>query len=518
MFYCLLLLIIIMSVFLLYLNFKKMYIVNLQLMLIAYILSILSIVLYLSKDTYYYNLLKQYFYLPDFLWRKFFFLGISRFNLIRLMNLFSLLIVPLGIQFVLKLSPALPRIISRIICITSWINCLFQQLLYDPGLNLKYYYFLYPDYTNTTEYTHLQDTLYSFTRSVNVFLFLLSIVLLALAFKNAPKLKLFRLNYLYLFTGYTLIGIVYLIFISKVPAFCLNISKLSRTYTYTPIYLNDSALFYQLLAFFLGLALLILTYASWQITRLNLQMTQEELVLAKEISASETTSKIFCHYIKNELLAIEAEIEMLPVAPENRSARNALQQRCNTLYQRIDDLHRNTKTGELRLKKCIMQDILHQALMPYQKNQDIPPALQIIENYPSESIIGFVDKYYMLQALDNIFRNATDAMADLSEDRQQLILTLTTANDWIKITIHDSGVGISPENLKNVFMPFYSSHPHAQHWGIGLSLTYKIIRAHEGTIEITSSPGIGTTVTLLLPMIHQVLTPKKESKHHAGKN
>lgn len=67
MFYCLLLLIIIMSVFLLYLNFKKMYIVNLQLMLIAYILSILSIVLYLSKDTYYYNLLKQYFYLPDFL-------------------------------------------------------------------------------------------------------------------------------------------------------------------------------------------------------------------------------------------------------------------------------------------------------------------------------------------------------------------------------------------------------------------------------------------------------------------
>ena len=169
MFYCLLLLIIIMSVFLLYLNFKKMYIVNLQLMLIAYILSILSIVLYLSKDTYYYNLLKQYFYLPDFLWRKFFFLGISRFNLIRLMNLFSLLIVPLGIQFVLKLSPALPRIISRIICITSWINCLFQQLLYDPGLNLKYYYFLYPDYTNTTEYTHLQDTLYSFTRSVNVF-------------------------------------------------------------------------------------------------------------------------------------------------------------------------------------------------------------------------------------------------------------------------------------------------------------------------------------------------------------
>lgn len=109
-------------------------------------------------------------------------------------------------------------------------------------------------------------------------------------------------------------------------------------------------------------------------------------------------------------------------------------------------------------------------------------------------------------------------MADLSEDRQQLILTLTTANDWIKITIHDSGVGISPENLKNVFMPFYSSHPHAQHWGIGLSLTYKIIRAHEGTIEITSSPGIGTTVTLLLPMIHQVLTPKKEGKHHAGKN
>lgn len=518
MFYCLLLLIIIMSVFLLYLNFKKMYIFNLQLMLIAYVFSILSIVLYLSKDTLYYNVLKQYFYLSDFLWRRFFFLGISRFNLLRGMNFFSLLIVPLGIQFVLKLSPVMSRVISRIICTVSWMNFVIQQIIYDPGLNIRYYYFLYPRYLSVSQYIHLQKDIYTVTRSVNLFLFLLSIFLLALASKNAPKLKLFRLNYLYLFTGYTLIGGVYLIFISKVPAFYLKISKLSGTYTYTSIYFSDNAIFYQLLTFFLGLALLLLTYASWQIARLNLQVTQDELVLSKEISASDTTSKIFCHYIKNELLALEAEIEMLPVAQENLPARNALQQRCNTLYQRIDDLHRNTKNGELCLKKCSMQQILQQALDPYRPDRINPQGMNITENYPSHPIIGFVDKHYMLQALDNIFHNAADAMISLPVEDRKLSITLTTANNWITVSVVDSGVGISPDNLKNVFIPFYSSHPRAQHWGVGLSLTYKIMRAHEGNIDITSSPGTGTTVTLLLPVIHQVLTQKKEGNHYDRKN
>ena len=69
------------------------------------------------------------------------------------------------------------------------------------------------------------------------------------------------------------------------------------------------------------------------------------------------------------------------------------------------------------------------------------------------------------------------------------------------------------ENMKNIFTPFYSSHPYSQHWGIGLSLTYKIIHAHEGKIDIQSIPKEGTTVTLLLPLIqHTVKTKRKKDK------
>ena len=90
MFYILIFIIILMSLFLLYMNIKKMHVGIVQLIMVAYFLSMLSIVIYLSRDTYYYNFLKSYFYLPEFLWREFFFLKISKFNIIRIMNFFFL--------------------------------------------------------------------------------------------------------------------------------------------------------------------------------------------------------------------------------------------------------------------------------------------------------------------------------------------------------------------------------------------------------------------------------------------
>ena len=65
----------------------------------------------------------------------------------------------------------------------------------------------------------------------------------------------------------------------------------------------------------------------------------------------------------------------------------------------------------------------------------------------------------------------------------------------------DTGKGIAPENLSQIFTPFYSSYPIRTHWGVGLSLTYKIIEAHEGHIDIESELDTGTIVKILLPQI-----------------
>ena len=130
-----------------------------------------------------------------------------------------------------------------------------------------------------------------------------------------------------------------------------------------------------------------------------------------------------------------------------------------------------------------------------------PASVNVRLNLPPQPILAMVDPVYMEQALHNIIKNSIDAMEDTPAEKKELTVTLGSSRQWIAVDIKDTGKGISKENLENIFLPFYSSHPYSKHWGIGLTLTYKVIHAHEGKIVVNSTPGAGTTVEVLLPNI-----------------
>ena len=69
----------------------------------------------------------------------------------------------------------------------------------------------------------------------------------------------------------------------------------------------------------------------------------------------------------------------------------------------------------------------------------------------------------------------------------------------IEVRITDIGCGISPENQSRVFEPFFTTKDIGLGTGLGLSMSYGIIRQHQGIIELSSKPGKGTTVTIKIP-------------------
>lgn len=97
----------------------------------------------------------------------------------------------------------------------------------------------------------------------------------------------------------------------------------------------------------------------------------------------------------------------------------------------------------------------------------------------------------------NIISNACQAMRDMNGD-----LTIKTAhmNDEIQIQFIDQGVGMDEETRQKMFDPFYTSKEIGEGTGLGMSIAYKIIEAHNGRIDVESEPGHGTVISVSLPV------------------
>jgi signal transduction histidine kinase len=97
----------------------------------------------------------------------------------------------------------------------------------------------------------------------------------------------------------------------------------------------------------------------------------------------------------------------------------------------------------------------------------------------------------------NLILNAIQAI----EADGIIIITTEEKNNHIRIEITDNGEGIPPENIQNIFNPFFTTREIGSGVGLGLSLAYRIIESHNGNIDVQSELEHGTTFTIRLPIV-----------------
>jgi len=137
--------------------------------------------------------------------------------------------------------------------------------------------------------------------------------------------------------------------------------------------------------------------------------------------------------------------------------------------------------------------------------------IEIIKQYASNLLRIKVNRSQIQQVIVNLCNNAMDAMPQGGK----ITITTTVAAEqssaniskdnalplqFIVITISDTGVGISEEVKKHIFEPFYTTKEVGKGTGLGLSICYEIIQKHNGTIEVESEVGKGTTFVIKLPV------------------
>ncbi|HJQ75369.1 MAG TPA: ATP-binding protein [Gaiellaceae bacterium] len=111
----------------------------------------------------------------------------------------------------------------------------------------------------------------------------------------------------------------------------------------------------------------------------------------------------------------------------------------------------------------------------------------------------------MRQIALNLITNAVQAMPKGGE---LTVRTETAGPNLIRIAVRDTGVGIPPEHLQDIFNPFYTTKAPGQGTGLGLSVVHSILRRYHGEIRVASEVGVGTTFTIDLPcQCHAEVTP-----------
>jgi len=102
------------------------------------------------------------------------------------------------------------------------------------------------------------------------------------------------------------------------------------------------------------------------------------------------------------------------------------------------------------------------------------------------------------QVLVNLIVNGLQALDDKSQTLH--ITTKTDDSHWAVIDIKDTGCGIQQDQLQQIFDPFYTTRQSQGGTGLGLSICYRMIKDHDGTIEVDSHLGAGTLMTIRLPL------------------
>ena len=224
------------------------------------------------------------------------------------------------------------------------------------------------------------------------------------------------------------------------------------------------------------------------------QLQKEILKMDKLASVGELTSGI-AHEIRNPLAGIKTTAQALNEELPPNDHRKAYVSR---IIMEIDRLNKLLLTffdfarpRELSIHSCDLKKIIENAVYMI-KDSARESRVQVIEFYPPKKVQLKADPSLMQQVLMNIFLNAIQAM----DNGGRMEIHLNDRDDHVEITIADTGKGI-PENVRGrIFDPFFTTKPKGI--GLGLSITYRIVKMHSGIVTFASGPG-GTTFVVTLP-------------------
>ncbi len=202
------------------------------------------------------------------------------------------------------------------------------------------------------------------------------------------------------------------------------------------------------------------------------------------------------HDLKNPLITIMGFAKRIQEKKgDTVEAAQSISESAQKMQKIVNDVLEFSKPFQLELEEKDFREVVKKAIESCKAKAEEAKVIisAVIQNNPIPCV---VDEFLMERALVNLINNAIEA----SSIGQKVFVTLNEKKKYLIINIKDEGTGMSAETLENFFVPFYTTKKEGT--GLGAAIAKKIIDAHKGRIKIMSTEGIGTVVSIEIPIRH----------------
>jgi signal transduction histidine kinase len=237
----------------------------------------------------------------------------------------------------------------------------------------------------------------------------------------------------------------------------------------------------------------------------QLKDSQEQLIQSEKLSSLGQLAASIAHEVNNPLSGVLTYTQLLTkrINSDKFSKESALDYlaKMESELTRSTGLVRNlldfARQSAPVLVETDLNDIVNRVLELTAHSAKLAK-VEVIKELDSSLPKLIADPNQLQQVCTNLVLNAIQAMPRGGK----LTLRTSLEKDQLKLEVKDTGYGISPENMRKLFTPFFSTKKEVKGVGLGLAISYGIIQRHRGKIDVQSIEGKGTTFTVYLP-VHQ---------------
>jgi PAS domain S-box-containing protein len=235
---------------------------------------------------------------------------------------------------------------------------------------------------------------------------------------------------------------------------------------------------------------------------------EAQLRRAESLASLTTLAAGVAHEIKNPLGSISIHIQLIKKSIQGREKIEIpfLERHLGVVNEEIERLNKivvdflfAVRPMDVQLRESDPGKLVAEIadfIRPEAEKAKVNLVLTVVERLPLVAL----DEKLMKQALLNLVKNALAAMPGGGE----LKLSADSSDEEVILSVEDTGVGISEEDLPKIFEPYFTTKDNGT--GLGLTITFKIVREHGGEITVSSRPGQGSTFAIHLPV------PQKDKK------